>query len=162
MVPQTYFWAFCMLDSGNCLRFDTRAHLLAFLWPLEGQILPHKDSKEVCFQGKSIQNLVKTSPWLSHRLTFEPFTHEIVGIVWDLMPGLICRPFYGPYKVKYCLWILKKVNFQGKLTRNLVKTSPPRLLWRLTFETFTHAVVRIGQDLIFWGTLWGQCWSCIK
>ena len=91
-----------MLSSGNCLRFDTRAHLLAFLWPQEGQILPHKDSEEVRFQGKSIQNLVKTSPRLSRRLTFEPFTHEIVGIVWDLMPGLICRPFYGPYKVKYC------------------------------------------------------------
>ena len=157
-----------MLDSGNCLRFDTRAHFLAFLWPLEGQILPHKDSKEVCFQGKSIQNLVKTSPWLSHRLTFEPFTHEIVGIVWDLMPRLICRPFYGPYKVKYCpVNTQKKVNFQGKLTRNLVKTSPPRLFCRLTFETFTHAVVRIDQDLIqsgllvaFWRTLWGQSRCC--
>ena len=65
-----------MLNSGNCLRFDTRAHLLAFLWPLEGQILPHKDSEEVRFQGKSIQNQVKTSPQLSPRLTFEPFTHE--------------------------------------------------------------------------------------
>ena len=70
-----------MLDSGNCLRFDTRAHLLAFLCPLEDQVLPHKDSKEVRFQGKLIQNLVKTSPRLSRRLTFEPFTHEIVGIV---------------------------------------------------------------------------------
>ena len=70
-----------MLDSGNRLRFDTRAHLLAFLWPLEGQMLPHKDSEEVHFQGKSMQNLVKTSAWLSRTLTFEPSTHEIVGIV---------------------------------------------------------------------------------
>ena len=70
-----------MLDSGNRLRFDTRAHLLAFLWPLEGQMLPHKDSEEVHFQGKSMQNLVKTSPQLSRTLTFEPSTHGIVGIV---------------------------------------------------------------------------------
>ena len=174
--------------------------------------------------------LAKTSPWQFHRLAFEPFACWEVGIVWDLIPGLICWPFYGPKKVKYyptktqkksvfkenwykiwlkrhlgspvdlllsllhmklwelfeiwcqgsfvglsmaptrsniALWILKKVNFQGKLTRNLVKTSPPRLLWRLTFETFAHAVERIGQDLIqsgllvaFWGTLWGQSRCC--
>ena len=58
------------------MRFDTRAHLLAFLWPQKGQILPYKDSKEVYFQGKSIQNLGKTSPRLSPRLIFEHFTHE--------------------------------------------------------------------------------------
>ena len=96
IVPQTHFWAFYTLDSGNCLRCDTRAHLLTFLWPQEGQTLPHKDSKEVSFPAKSIQNLVKTSPQLFRRLTFEPFTYEMVRIVWDLIPGLICRPFYGP------------------------------------------------------------------
>ena len=25
-----------------------------------------------------------------------------MGIVWDLTPGLICWPFYGPKKVKHC------------------------------------------------------------
>ena len=94
-VPLTYFWAFYTWNGGNCLRFDTRAHLFAFLWPPEGQILPNKDSKEVYFWGKSIKNLVKTSPQLSPKLTFGPFTHAVVRIGWDLKQRGLLLAFWG-------------------------------------------------------------------
>ena len=73
----------------------------------------------------------------------------------------------SPRRSNIILWRLKRSQFSRKIDKKLVKTSPPRLFCWLTFETFTHAVERIGQDLIqigmlvaFWGTLWGQSWCC--
>ena len=115
-IPQTYFWAFYTWNGGNCLRFDTRAHLLAFLWPPESQILPHKDSKEVYFRGKSIQNLVKMSPRLSPRLTFEHFTHENSENCFRFdTRGSSVGLSMAPRRSNITLWRLKRSPFSKKI-----------------------------------------------
>ena len=77
IVPQTWFLAFHTYNGENYLKFDTNDSIGTFLLTLEGQILTHKDSKDINFLRQLIQNQAKISLLLPSRLAFEPSTIEI-------------------------------------------------------------------------------------
>ena len=59
------------------MKFETNDNIETFLLTLKGQILTHKDSKDINFLKQLIQNQAKISLLLPSRLGFEPSTIEI-------------------------------------------------------------------------------------
>ena len=81
-VPQTWSWAFHKLNGENCLKFDTKGYMGTFLWPLKGQILTHKQSKDFNFSKQLLLNHAKMSLLLSYILSIESFTHKLENITY--------------------------------------------------------------------------------